>query len=292
MWRKGMFRVHLFGGGNAFSEKYPHPSGLVHAGDQMFFLDMPAHPWKTLRDYQVRRWEDGSGVPDDFWDLIPRTICKKVKGIILTHPHPDHGISGIELAAYDVFYNFWLRNSKHFKDGKPGQLPYLIGEKAVVEEFRQSVKRRLDTSECYPGRKLGLDDYFRLLTLRAGDQWGINDLSVTLLEADHCTPAAGVRIDYDGRAIVHTGDTRYLPHVLEANLDARLIIGDCAEILPGGHSTSSQYEELISVHPKVREKLWLYHVPDCKIVEVKDKGFNVITDPMYIDITKKGAVPR
>ena len=40
------------------------------------------------------------------------------------------------------------------------------------------------------------------------------------------------------------------------------------------------------------KKLWLYHVPDEKIGEVLSKGFNVITDPTYIDIRKKGAIER
>jgi len=161
------------------------PSTLVEAGDQKLLID--AGRGATIRLAQL-------GVP-----------LGHIDALLLTHYHSDH-TSGIP----DVWLTGWLeshfgtRRSPFRVVGPPGAKELMSN---LERAYAADIKIRIADEKLPPaGIAVAVDEFDT-----DGPVYEKNGVRVIAFEVDHgdvIQPAYGYRIEYGGRAVVLSGDTR------------------------------------------------------------------------------------
>ena len=196
------FRVTLLG--TASPQPRPDrfgPSTLVQAGDQTFVIDA------------------GRGVPIRLRQLgVP---LGKVDVLFLTHYHSDH-TSGIP----DLWLTGWLpapyaQRQTAFRVIGP------IGAKKLMDGLEQAyaldIKIRLEDEKLPPAAIQRQVEEFD----RDGVVYDQRGVKVIAFEVDHgaaIKPAYGYRVEYGGRAVTISGDTRSSENVIKNGSGADLLI--------------------------------------------------------------------
>jgi ribonuclease Z len=204
------FRVTLLGTGVPIpSPERFGPSTLVEAGDQKLLID--AGRGATIRLYQLK---------------VP---IGRIDALLLTHYHSDH-TCGIP----DVWLTGWLES--HFGTRKtPFRVIGPTGAKALMENLERAyaldIKIRIADEKLPPeGIATSVTEYDR-----DGLVYEKNGVKVIAFEVDHgevIKPAYGYRIEYGGRAVVISGDTRFNQNVIKYGTGADLLVHEVAAAPP------------------------------------------------------------
>jgi ribonuclease Z len=204
------FKVTLLGTGVPIpSPDRFGPATLIEAGDQKLLID--AGRGAAIRLYQI-------DVP-----------IGRIDALLLTHYHSDH-TSGIP----DVWLTGWLQS--HFGTRrKPFRVIGPVGAKALMENLERAyaldIKIRIADEKLEPsGIAIAVEEFER-----DGVIFEKNGVKVIAFEVDHgdvIKPAYGYRIEYGGRAVVISGDTRYHPNVIKYGTGADLLIHEVAAARP------------------------------------------------------------
>ena len=157
------------------------PSTLVEAGEQKFIFDAGRGALQRLRELAVP-WQD-------------------IQGVFLTHLHSDHVVG-----FPDLWLTGWLivpgRNVPLHVWGPRGTTAMMSHLKQAYE---YDIKIRIQNDGASPeGVALLAED------ISEGVVYEQRGVKVTAFEVDHAPvkPAFGYRIDYAGRSVVLSGDTR------------------------------------------------------------------------------------
>ncbi len=204
------FRVTLLGTGMPVPDPQRFgPATLVEAGGQKLLFD--AGRGATIRLYQLR---------------VP---LREVGPLFLTHLHSDHtiGIPDVWLSGW--LGGHWARRTSAFRViGPAGTKDLMAGlERAYAADIRIRI-----ADEHYPteGVRVIADEF-----TRAGVVHDRDGVRVTAFEVDHgdlIKPAYGYRIDYDGRSVVISGDTRFSDNVVKHATGADVLIHEVAAVRP------------------------------------------------------------
>jgi ribonuclease Z len=204
------FKVTLLGTGVPIpSPDRFGPATLVEAGDQKLLFD--AGRGAAIRLYQL-------GVP-----------LGRINALLLTHYHSDH-TSGIP----DVWLTGWLQS--HFGTrSKPFRVIGPVGARNLMENLERAyaldIKIRIADERLKPaGIGVEVDEF-----VDEGPVYEASGVKVIAFEVDHgemIKPAFGYRIEYDGRAAVISGDTRFHPNVITHSTGADLLIHEVAAAPP------------------------------------------------------------
>ena len=180
--RGQQFRATLLGTGcpAAVMNRFG-PSTLVEAGDQKFLFDAGRGALQRLTQLDVR-WQD-------------------IQGVFLTHLHSDHVVG---------FPDLWLTGWLIVPGRKvPLQVRGPTGTAAMMSHLQQAfaydVRIRTENDGVSPeGVALAVEE------IGEGVVYDKGGVKITAFEVDHAPvkPALGYRIDYSGRSIVLSGDTR------------------------------------------------------------------------------------
>jgi ribonuclease Z len=185
------------------------PSTLVQAGDQTLLID--AGRGATIRLYQL-------GVP-----------MGRVDALLLTHYHSDHTV-GIP----DFWLTGWLQS--HFgQRTAPLRVIGPTGAKSLMSNLEKAYAadieiRIADEKLSSRGVALAVEEF-----AADGVVYAKGGVKVTAFEVDHgdvIKPAYGYRIDYAGRVVVISGDTRYNENVVKYGAGADLLIHEVAIARP------------------------------------------------------------
>ena len=185
-----LFRITLLGTGNPRpAPERSGPSTLVEAGDTKILVD--AGRGATTRLFQIGQGRLLSGI-----DIV-----------LLTHLHSDH-VVGLP----DLWLTGWIfgRDRPLELDGPAGTASLMEGlEKAYA--FDVGMRRDVDEKLPAEGVKVLARDALPGVVLERGS------LKITAFAVDHgpVTPAYGYRIDFAGRSVVFSGDTRYSESLIE-----------------------------------------------------------------------------
>ena len=264
------FRVTLLGTGVPIpSPDRFGPATLVEAGDQKLLFD--AGRGAAIRLYQL-------GVP-----------LGRINALLLTHYHSDH-TSGIP----DVWLTGWLQS--HFGTrSKPFRVIGPVGAKNLMENLERAyaldIEIRIADEKLKPaGIGVEVDEF-----VDEGPVYEANGVKVIAFEVDHgemIKPAVGYRIEYDGRATVISGDTRFHPNVITHGTGADLLIHEVATAPPElmreafiqriiGHHTSPHEAGL--VFAQAAPKLAVY----THIVQIASEHVAPVTLDALIAETRK-----
>jgi ribonuclease Z len=157
------------------------PSTLVEAGQQKFLFDAGRGALQRLMQLGVR-WQD-------------------VQGVFFTHLHSDHVVG-----FPDLWLTGWLI--------VPGRnVPLSVwgptGTARMMSHLEQAYEYDIGVRVANDGAsRAGVS--LRARDIGEGLVWEGAGVSVTAFEVDHAPvkPALGYRIDYAGRSVVLSGDTR------------------------------------------------------------------------------------
>ena len=204
------FRVTLLGTGVPIPRPDRFgPSTLIEAGDQTLLID--AGRGATMRLFQL-------GVP-----------IGRIDALLLTHFHSDHTV-GIP----DLWLTGWL--SSHFGNRRrPFKVIGPIGTRTLMQHLEAAYARDIEIR--VEDEKLARKHV--AITVKEFADDGIvyraDDLRVIAFTVDHgdaIKPAYGYRIEYEGRVVVISGDTRYNANVLCYGEGADLLVHEVAMARP------------------------------------------------------------
>ena len=220
------------------------PSTLVEAGDQKLLFDA------------------GRGVPIRMWQI--KVPMGKLDALFITHFHSDH-VSGIP----DLWLTGWL-GPEFGRRVAPFRVIGPVGTRPLMENiekaFAADVKIRLEDEKLpSAGIAIAPEEFDH-----DGVVYERNGVKVTAFEVDHgdaIKPAYGYRIDYQGRSVVISGDTRYNANVIKYGTGSDLLIHEVgsarkelmvnlfAQRIIAHHTTPSEAGQVFA---KAKPKLAVY----------------------------------
>ena len=219
------FKVTLLGTGTPAPQMARFGASiLVEAGDGKFLFDCGRGATQRLLQLQI-----------PFSD---------VSKLFLTHMHSDH-LVGIP----DLWLTGWIYGRK---------IPFEVwgpeGTRSMMyhleKAFESDIHIRRDIDEMFPGEGIQViaNDF------QEGVVYDESGVKITAFDVDHrpVEPAFGFRIDYQGRSVVLSGDTRPSENLVKFAQGADLLIHEVvapkALIARTGHFTARHQQAVIEHH--------------------------------------------
>lgn len=215
------------------------PSILVEAGEQKFLFDTGRGALLRLTQANVK--------------------YKDIQGVFFTHLHSDHVVG-----FADLWITGWLTGQR----SAPLQVWGPKGTKKMMSHIQKAfefdIKARISDNTGSPAGVL-----IEFEQIKEGVVFENTGVKITAFEVDHgpVKPAFGYRIDYAGRSVVLSGDTRYSENLIRYSKDVDLLIhevvspetlvrmkfpADLINTIVRYHTTPEQAGELFSrVKPKM-----------------------------------------
>ncbi len=210
------------------------PSILVEAGEQKFLFDAGRGALQRLTQTNVK--------------------YREIQGVFFTHLHSDHVVG-----FPDLWLTGWLTGQRI----APLQVWGPKGTKKMMSNlekaFEFDIKERISHDTGSPaGVVIKAED------IKEGVVFEKNGVKITAFEVDHAPvkPAFGYRIDYMGRSVVLSGDTRYSENLIRYSKGVDLLIhevvspeaiarmkfpADLAKTIIGYHTTPEQAAAIFSL---------------------------------------------
>jgi ribonuclease Z len=204
------------------------PATLVRAGQETLLFDA------------------GRGVTQRLFQAGIR--LGSIDALFITHLHSDH-VVGIP----DLWLTGWLPTPYAQR-----QTPFRVwgpqGTKGLMAGLEQAyawdIQARIADQDL---KKAGVAT--EVVEIREGVVYERNGVKVTAFEVDHgplLKPAFGYRVDYDGRSVVISGDTKFSENLIKFATDADLLI----------HQVAMAKDELVQTSPIIRAILDHHTKPD------------------------------
>jgi ribonuclease BN (tRNA processing enzyme) len=203
------------------------------------------------------------------FNIDPRDI----DALWISHLHSDH-VGSLEWFA---FYRYFLPK----KDGAGKVIKpklYMIG--ALMQElWETSLKGGLQSVE---GRIMNLTDYFDCIPVPENSKFDWEELNFTPVQTIHVMSgymfkhSYGLLVENDNgttkKTTFVTTDTQFSPYQMRVFYkQADQIFHDCETLEQKSH-VHAHYEDLKTLPPETRGKMWLYHYAG-KIESVATDGF-------------------
>jgi ribonuclease Z len=218
------FRVTLLGTG------VPDPdpdrfsaSTLVEAGDQKLLIDVGRGA--TIRLYQLH---------------IP---LSRIDVVFFTHYHSDHtvGLPDLLLTGWLPPASFAHRTTPLHVIGPVGAKNLLSG---IALAYAADIKGREEEQHLPPEGVASIVEEFT----QDGVVYDKDGVTVTAFEVDHgIKPAYGYRIDYDGRSVLLSGDTRFNENLIKHAAGVDLLIHEVLVMNPE-LAKQPAFAKVLSIH--------------------------------------------
>ena len=198
------------------------PSILIEAGDQKLIFDVGRGALQRLAQIKVKQ--------------------REIQGVFLTHLHSDHVVG---------FPDLWLTGWHHGERDTPLLVwgPKGTGKMMshLEQAFEYDIKIRL-----YDDRPLPEGVIIEAKDITEGVVYEKNGVKVTAFDVDHkpIKPAFGYRIDYAGRSVVLSGDTRYSENLIKYAAGVDLLIHEAVapEVLKRIRNNDERAKTIIEHH--------------------------------------------
>ncbi len=218
-------KVTLLGtGGPVPSMERFGPSILVEAGNQKLLFDC------------------GRGAAQRLWQM--NIALGKIDALFLTHLHSDHvvGIPDVWLTGYiPAVYG---RRASAFKVLGPA------GTKDMMENLVKAAAWDIHTRN----KEMNKENMGAMVTatdIREGYVWeheGVKVTPFTVRHSDIIDSALGYRIDYGGRSVILSGDTRYSENLIRYARGADVIVHEVAAAHEDPTKNTGMVNQILGFH--------------------------------------------
>jgi ribonuclease Z len=205
------------------------PSTLVRAGRETLLFDV------------------GRGATQRLWQAGVR--IGSIDAVFITHLHSDH-VVGIP----DVWLTGWLptayaeRRTPFRIWGPEGTKGMMVG---LEQAYAWDIQARI-ADQNLPKEGVAVE----VVEFREGVVYERNGVRVTAFEVDHgplLKPAFGFRVDYDGRSVVISGDTKFSENLIKFATGVDLLIHQVAMAQDELLQASTIYRAILAHHTKPEE---------------------------------------
>lgn len=175
---------------------------------------------------------------------------RDISHVYISHLHADH-TGGLE----------WLGFTNYF-DEKCKKPQLFINEELAQKLWDNVLSGGMASLQ---GRQANLDTYFKVNRIKPNESFAFSGIDFHLVQVVHYMDrnilalSFGLFFKVNHQQIFITTDTQFVPHLMDPYYqNADLIFHDCqtTPISPGVHA---QYQELATLLPEIRKKIWLYH---------------------------------
>lgn len=197
---------------------------------------------------------------------LAQTQCEAadIDGVYISHLHADH-IGGLEWFALQRKFVCHLNK------------PKLIIHKTLLSMlWEHSLSGGLKTLD---DQEATLDDYFEVFVLDDNEIYAWEGLQLKLIKTIHVhsnrelMPSYGLDINYKNKNFLITADTQFTPELFESYYQkATLIFHDC-ETLSIASGVHAHFNQLKTLSPELKAKMWLYHYNDGVLPDAMAHGF-------------------
>ncbi|WP_058533051.1 MBL fold metallo-hydrolase [Legionella saoudiensis] len=188
----------------------------------------------------------------------------EIDAVYISHLHADH-VGGME----------WFALQRKFvsQNGKP---TLIIHEQLADMLWEHSLSGGLKTLNEVDAT---LNDFFSVQAIPNGQIFEWEGLRLNLIKTVHVhsngclMPSYGLDIAYQGKKFFITADTQFTPdHLKQYYEEATIVFHDC-ETLAAPSGVHAHFDQLTTLAPEIRAKMWLYHYNDGVLPEVGPHGF-------------------
>ena len=263
------FRVTLLGTGSpAPVMRRFGPGVLVQAGGKTLLIDCGRGTTQRLMQSGLR--------------------LGQVDALFITHLHSDHivGIPDLWLTGW-LEANYAQRKGPFVVYGPAGTQGMMDG---LVKAYDWDIQARIADQDLKPANIRAVVSEFKPGVIY--DQGGVK---VTAIEVDHgelLKPAFGFRVDYDGRSVTISGDTRFSENLIDKGMGTDLLIHQVAAVQEAllaspvfkvilSHHTRP--EEAGTVFNRVKPKLAVYY----HFVLLGTPAIPAVTEKEVLEMTRK-----
>jgi ribonuclease Z len=206
---------------------------LLGTGNPLPVLDRFGPSTLVQTDKETFLFDCGRGVAQRIFQL--RMPLGQVTDLFVTHLHSDH-VVGIP----DFWLTGWL---SMFGDRKaPLRVWGPVGTKEMISSLEKAFQAdyRIRTED----EKLPPEGYTMVAQdIKEGVVYEKNGVKITAFEVEHfpvkIEPCLGYRIDYAGRSVVLSGDTRYSENLIRFSKGTDVLV----------HEVAAAKEEMLSLPP-------------------------------------------
>ncbi len=226
------FRVLVLGTGWAFSDRNYTVGFAVQTGQTWTLLEAPFPIRKVLREACAEQ-ELNLDVED-------------FAVTIITHLHADH-CSGVPIIG---LYSKFESKRKACIAGGPEIM------QRIWPDFLAAGMDAILDNELGRVRLGTFEDYFTGQVLQPGKANKLANYEVHILRTQHMVPTYAVKIDFAGRSFAYSSDTPFDKKVIDFVAPADCIFHEVGDYPHTG------LDELMSLDPEIRNKMYLVHQPD------------------------------
>jgi ribonuclease Z len=169
---------------------------------------------------------------------------KQITAVFLTHFHSDHTVGIPDL---------WLTSRLHFAWGGR-DTPLEVWGPPCTQVFMAAIAKAFETDMAERPNDIRLPLIGH--DMNPGEAtssmvWRRNGVTVTAFPVEHGTgsiPAFGYRIDYKGRSVLLSGDTRYHDNVVKYGNGVDLLVHEVIVVRPGLLKQRPDLQRIFSIH--------------------------------------------
>lgn len=190
---------------------------------------------------------------------------RDVEGVYISHLHADHA-GGLE----------WLAFTTKFDPQCVNKVKLFICDKLVEPLWNNVLSGGLSSLQVEVAT---LDTYFDVNPVVENSSFSWSGIEFSLIQSLHIVsgftimPSYGLLFTVNGTKVFISTDSQFYPHqVVDIYRIADIIFQDC-ETAAFKSRVHAHFEELVTLPPEIKKKMWLYHYNPGPLPDAKKGGF-------------------